>query len=40
MIEDIVWYERLEEAREAARRQRRPIAIKALGQGTNLQDDW
>ena len=40
MIRDIVWLERLEDARRVAREQRRPIAIKALGQGLNCKDDW
>ena len=40
MIRDIAWYDSLEDARRVARAERRPIAIKALGQGTNACDDW
>src|SRR3954469_21714126 len=37
---DIVWFEHLEEAQQVARAQRRPLALKALGQGTNEKEDW
>jgi formylglycine-generating enzyme required for sulfatase activity len=39
-MRDVAWYEHLEEARQIARQRGVPLAIKALGQGTNEQEDW
>jgi hypothetical protein len=39
-IQDVVWYDHLEDAQQVARARRLPIAIKPLGQGTNDADDW
>jgi hypothetical protein len=39
-VHDIRWVDHLEEAQALARTLQRPIAIKVLGQGTDLHDNW
>lgn len=39
-LHDIRWVYHLEEAQDLARRLQRPLAIKALGQGTDPHDNW
>ncbi len=39
-IQDVDWFTHLEDAQRAARARGVPIAVKALGQGTNHKDDW
>lgn len=39
-VRDIEWIGRLEEGLEAAKRSRRPVVVKPMGQGIGKSDDW